>query len=65
MLDHLVLRANAGGPIRIEAGAWVGEAATGDLMVFDLAQPLRMTMPPQAGIAVVVPRRLLAGATED
>ncbi len=34
-------------------------------LVFDLAQPLRMTMPPQSGIAAVVPRRLLAEGTED
>ncbi|MBI1689653.1 helix-turn-helix domain-containing protein [Methylorubrum sp. DB1722] len=65
VLDHLVLRAHAGGPVRIEAGAWVGEAAGGDLILFDLAQPLRIAMPPQTGIAIVVPRRLMAEATED
>ncbi|MGW9820796.1 hypothetical protein ACUXK4_003373 [Methylorubrum extorquens] len=64
-LDHLVVGACADGPVRIEAGAWVGEASSGDLILLDLAQPLRITMLPQAGIAIVVPRRLLAGTTED
>lgn len=42
-----------------------GEATGGDLILCDLAEPLRMTMPQQNGFAIIVPRRLLAKGMED
>ncbi len=59
-LDHLVLRTHASGRAQVTTNARTAEAASGDLLLIDLARPISIAMPPVIGVAAVVPRRLLA-----
>ncbi|MGE8126672.1 AraC family transcriptional regulator [Methylobacterium sp. NPDC080182] len=65
MLDHVVLRAHSGGPIQVEAADWADRAGSGDLVLFNLAEPVGLAMPTGTSVTVVVPRRRLVGAVAD
>lgn len=65
MLDHVVLRIHSGGPIQVEVADCADRAGSGDLVLFDLAEPVRLAMPAGASVTVVVPRRRLVDAFAD
>ncbi len=65
MLDHVVLRAHSSGPVEVEAADCADRAGSGDLVLFDLAQPVRLAMPAGTSVTVVVPRRRLVDAIAD
>ncbi len=63
-LDHVVLRTHTCGRARVTAGERVGEAGPGDILVLDLAHPVRIETGPAAGVDIVLPRRIVT-AGED
>jgi len=65
MLDHVVLRAHSGGPVQFEAANYADRADDGALVLFDLAEPVRLLMPAGTSVAVVVPRRRLVDVFAD
>ncbi|AIQ89323.1 hypothetical protein MCBMB27_00903 [Methylobacterium phyllosphaerae] len=65
MLDHVVLRVHSPGPVQVEAADWADRAGSGDLVLFDLAQPVRLAIPAGTSVTVVVARRRLVDAIAD
>jgi hypothetical protein len=65
MLDHVVLRAHSGGPVQFEAANYADRADDGALVLFDLAEPVRLLMPAGTSVAVVLPRRRLVDVFAD
>lgn len=64
-LDHIVLRTQVSGRVRVSADEARGEAGPGDVLVLDLSRPVRIEAEAVEGADLVVPRRLIADQAGD
>lgn len=64
-LDHIVLRTQVSGRVRVSPDGVQGEAGPGDVLVLDLLRPVRIETDALEGAALVVPRRLIADQAGD
>ncbi|MET7242901.1 helix-turn-helix domain-containing protein [Methylobacterium sp. EM32] len=64
-LDHLVLRTTVSGSIRVDVGGSPVEAAPGDLLVLDLARPIRMETEQGRGATLFLPRHIFGDRADE
>lgn len=63
-IDHVVLRSHTAGGARIMVGGRAEVAAPGDVVLIDLAHPIRIEAGPASGVEIVLPRRIVTAGEE-